>query len=92
MKATDLQLLACFSRLKKSFDETLDYNRVEYRIQQCLEISDSLEEIEEVAKECKKNGKTNMPALLRELRMRAECRKKRSKAPETDADGAYSQI
>lgn len=92
MKATDLQLLACFSRLKKSFDETLDYNRVEYRIQQCLEISDSLEEIEEVAKECKKNGKTNMPALLRELRMRAECRKKRNKAPETDADGAYSQI
>ena len=62
-------LKQCFHKVSRIFGLSLDFEQSRRHLEDCLELADNMETVEEAAKECKKIGKTNIPALKKYLRM-----------------------
>ena len=56
-------LKQCFHKVSRIFGLSLDFEQSRRHLEDCLELADNMETVEEAAKECKKIGKTNIPAL-----------------------------
>lgn len=81
-------LKQCFHKVSRIFGLSLDFEQSRRHLEDCLELADNMETVEEAAKECKKIGKTNIPALKKYLRTHRK--KDESDSFCIEADGQFS--